>query len=267
MLSPKPPQIPPRRRTNSLSRALQTLTLLLVCSASARAEPLTSLLSALDRLDNTPPIEAQLESELWRADGKGDEREEVEIEVVVVVSQDASGYHLHHGWPLMNRLSDEAEALLENPDAPIPTTDSMWRLGLNEVRPLLDAAPTLRREVQRSSFREARPDTYQGQPAQRLIFDRGEQVLDERVRKYVKKFESTLEVWIDEQGRPLASTLNLHAKGSLLFVIRGEYRETAEHHYTVVEDRLVTRRLQRWRKTDIPGEHHETRLNQTLQPL
>jgi len=250
------------RRTLALSGFLSILLMAQTTSAS----PPERLLQTLGQLEHNQPIRVQLLSALWRAEGK-DDREEVEVSVNTVINRGADGISVTYGWPLLDRLDAEANRLLEDPDARTPTTDFMWRLDLNEVRPLLNAAAPLRREIQRSSFRTIVTDRWQGQPARRLIFDRDKTVLDERARKYVKQFHSTLEIWVDEGGVPLASRLNLHAKGSLLFVIRGEYREESTHHYQVLDGHLIVRERQRWRKTDIPGEHHETQLTQTLQPL
>ncbi|WP_024462283.1 hypothetical protein [Marinimicrobium sp. LS-A18] len=251
------------RRTLALIGPTAALLIALTASASQPED----LLQTLDQLEHNRPVRVQLLSALWRAEGKGDDREEVEVSVNTVINRGTDGTSVTYGWPLLDRLEAEANRLLEDPDARTPTTDFMWRLDLNEVRPLLNAAAPLRREIQRSSFRTLVTDRWQGQPARRLIFDRDKTVLDERARKYVKQFHSTLEVWVDEAGMPLASRLNLHAKGSLLFVIRGEYREESTQHYQVLDGHLIVRERQRWRKTDIPGEHHETQLTQTLQPL
>ncbi len=249
------------------ARILLWLVAGLLAALPAKATEVSALLQTLDQLALDQPIRAQLMSKLWRAEGKGEDREETEVSVNTVLSRSPNGIAVHYGWPILERLDAEADQLLEDPDARTPTTDFMWRLDLNEVRPLLNAAAPLAREVRRSAFRTAVKDRWQGKPARRLIFDRDEMVLDERIRKYVKKFSSTLEIWVDEAGVPLASRLKLHAQGGLLFVIRGEHQEESTQHYQVLDGHLIVRERERWRETDIPGEHHETRLNQTLQPL
>ncbi|WP_341939508.1 hypothetical protein [Marinimicrobium sp. C2-29] len=236
-------------------------------AAPAHADSVSTLISRLDQLEGDQVVKVRVDSELWRADGKGDDREEFEVAVEMTAQSGPEGYQLHYGKPLLERLESESESLVENPDAITKTSDFMWQLDLNEIRPLLDTARTLRREVQRSEFRSSQEDTYNDQPATRLTFERDKQVVDGRMRKYVKQFDSSLEIWVDDEGTPLASRMNMHAKGSLLFVIRGEYREEATHHYDTVNDRLIIRQLERWRKADLPGEHRETRLSQRLTPL
>lgn len=231
------------------------------------ADSVSALLSRLEQLEGSQAVEVRVESEQWRADGKGENREEFEVAVDMRVGSGPDGYRLHYDKALLERLEKESESLIKDPDAITKTSDFMWQLDLNEVRPLLDTARFLRREVRRSEFKNSEEDTYNDRPATRLTFGRDKQVVDGRMRKYVKQFDSSLEIWVDDQGTPLASRLKTHAKGSLLFVIRGEYREEATRHYRTLNDRLITRQHEQWLKADLPGEHRETRLSQRLTPL
>lgn len=252
---------------NSQWKPLVSLWTLLLLAVPVHADSLSALLSRLDQLDGAQPVRVQVASELWRADGKGDDREESEAAVDMTVHAGPDGYQLHYGASLIERLESESESLVEDPDATTRTSDFMWQLELNEIRPLLNTADALRREVQRSELKSSQEDTYNDQPATRLAFERDKTLVDERMRKYIKQYDSTLEIWIDDRGTPLASRLKTHAKGSILFVIRGEYWEEASHHYRVLDNRLTTRQRERWRKADLPGEHYETRLSQQLTPL
>lgn len=230
----------------------------------ALAENPQTLMTALERLDTEAPVSARLESELWRADGKGEDREESTRTITIGLTHTREGFTLQYGPDLLERLDEEAQQRVHNPDTQTPLNDFIWRLDMNQLRPLLSPAKTLRRELERAHFREAANDEYNGQTVTRLIFDRDKSVVHERMRRYIKEFHSTLEVWVKPDGTPLASRLKLDAKGSILFVIRGEHQEEVVSHYQVEDGRLIITERDEWQKTDVPGEHHESRLDQRL---
>lgn len=242
-----------------------TLIVLAVTLAGrAVAESPQALTKALERLDTEAPVSAHLESELWRAEGKGEDREETTRTITISLTDSHEGFTLHYGPDLLRRLDEEAQQRVRNPDAKTPLNDFIWRLDMNQLRPLLSPAKALRRDIERARFREAAVDEYDGRTVTRLIFDRDKSVVHERMRRYIKEFHSTLELWVTPDGTPLASRLKVNAKGSILFVIRGEYREEVVNHYQVENGRLITTEREEWQKSDLPGEHHESRLEQRL---
>lgn len=244
---------------------LITFTMLaMALTGHALAESPQALMAALERLDTEAPLSARLESELWRADGKGEDREESTRTITINLTDTREGFTLQYGADLLKRLDEEAQQRVDNPDAQTPLNDFIWRLDMNQLRPMLSPAQALRRDVERARFREAAADEYNGRSATRLIFDRDKSVVHERMRRYIKEFHSTLEVWVTPDGTPLASRLKLDAKGSILFVIRGEHQEEVVNHYRVEDGRLIITERKEWQKTDVPGEHHESRLDQHL---
>ncbi|WP_347330370.1 hypothetical protein [Marinimicrobium locisalis] len=211
-----PPLNPPLLMLAMLAMALPGLAL---------ADSPQALMAALDRLDNETPIRARLESELWRAEGKGEDREETTRTLTLSLTDNREGFSLQYGPKLLRRLDEEAEQQVTNPDAKTPLNDLAWRLNVNQLRPLLSPAQELRRAIKRAEFREAVSDEYDEQTVTRLIFDRDKSVVHERMRRYIKEFDSTLEIWVTPEGTPLASRVKLDAKGSILFVIRGEHQK------------------------------------------
>ncbi|WP_027328492.1 hypothetical protein [Marinimicrobium agarilyticum] len=250
------------RRVNLRSITLTVLAIVL--AGRAVAESPAALMEALERLDTATPVSAQLESELWRAEGKGENREETTRAITISLADTAEGFTLQYGPDLLERLDEEAQRRVRDPDAKTPLNDFIWRLDMNQLRPLLSPAQALHRNLERARFREAAADEYNGRTATRLIFDRDKSVVHKRMRRYIKEFHSTLEVWVAPDGTPLASRLKLEAKGSILFVIRGEHREEVVNHYHVEDGRLIITEREEWQKTDLPGEHHESRLEQRL---
>lgn len=244
---------------------LAVLTIMLAGPALAESpQALMAALERLDRLDTKAPVSARLVSELWRAEGKGQDREEATRTITIGLSDSQEGFTLQYGPDLLKRLNEEAQQRVSDPDAQTPLNDFIWRLDMNQLRPLLSPAQALLRDVKRARFRKAAGDEYNGQSVIRLIFDRDKSVVHERTRRYIKEFQSTLEVWVTPDGTPLASRLKLDAKGSILFVIRGEHQEEVVSHYQVEDGRLIITEREEWQKTDLPGEHHESRLDQRL---
>lgn len=235
-----------------------------ILAGPAVAESPQALMAALERLDTKAPVSARLHSELWRAEGKGENREETSKAITTSLSDSHEGFTLRYGPDLLQRLDEEAQQRVSDPDAKTPLNDFIWRLDMNQLRPLLSPAKALRRDLERARFREAAADDYNGQAVTRLIFDRDKSVVHERMRRYIKEFHSTLEVWVAPDGTPLASRLKLDAKGSILFVIRGEHHEEVVSHYRIEDGRLIITEREEWQKTDLPGEHHESRLEQRV---
>ena len=111
----------------------------------------------------------------------------------------------------------------------------MKSLAFTDVRELARAAEVFQREVANATLKSERNDTYQGQPARVLTLD----IPQKKADKYVKKFESTVDVWIAADGTPLAAKARQQISGRAFVVISFEMTNSEEMVFSVVGDRLV----------------------------
>jgi hypothetical protein len=218
--------------------ALRTLTLaaLLAASPWAHADALGDLKSALARLQGQTPIKGQIsvKSENRQNEGKDDAR--IEQGAAQVAFDDGpQGLRLSYPQPLLLRAQQEDAAKDANPKASTPTATGLSSLAYQDVRQMTRAADGLLRTLNRSSFKNERADTWQGQPARVVSFD----VPLREPNKYAKKFSNLLEVWVAADGTPLAARQTQSMSGRAMMVISFEMNATEETHYAVVGERLV----------------------------
>jgi hypothetical protein len=205
-----------------------------------RANPLQELRNTLDRLAGLTPLKAtvQLRSENRTSDG---EEAETSTGLASVQLEDGPhGLRLSYQQAALAKAAEEEAARAANPKAPAPTAEGLRGMGISELSELSRAAETLRRGLATAVFKAERQESWQGQPARVLVFD----VPPAKKEKFVKKHESSLEVWLGGDGTPLASRSRLRVEGSAFFVISFEVRNTEEQSFAVVGDRLlVTQRI------------------------
>ncbi|MCZ8234165.1 MAG: hypothetical protein O9335_03310 [Inhella sp.] len=217
---------------------LRTLTLagLLVVSPWAHADAVRDLKSALNRLQGQTPIKGQvsIKSESRQNEGKDDAR--VDHGAAQVAFDDSpQGLRLLYPQPLLMRAQQEDAAKDANPKAKTPTVTGLSSLDHQDVRQMTRAADDLLRTLNRSTFKNERTDTWQGQAARVVSFD----VPLREPNKYAKKFSNVLEVWVGADGTPLAARQTQTMSGRAMMVISFEMSATEETHYTVVGERLV----------------------------
>ena len=123
------------------------------------------------------------------------------------------------------------------------------------------------RSLDKAIFKAEKPDTYNGKPARQLSFDLTVDKLNEKDRKYVKKFEGALNIWIAEDGTPVASRSSQTVSGRAYVVISFELKSEEDHVYSVVGDRLVATKRESRVSGSGMGEKGEGKTIKTLQVL
>jgi hypothetical protein len=164
----------------------------------------SDLRAGLQRLQGPSPVQASLSQTYWqetRTCWKPVVRQGV---VQLHLQEDGSG--LHVDWPVPAPDSSSREKSLEEP-APAtlaPDGNDLSALDAATLRSLLNQADLLSQTLAGSRFQEERREAYQGQPARVLVFSLQPKILPEHQGR-VSQSESTLKVWIGEDGLPLAS--------------------------------------------------------------
>jgi hypothetical protein len=205
-------------------------------SLSAQASGLPELKAALQRLQGESPLKGQVrvKSENHMNEGKDDA--ETEIGQVGLPFEDGpQGLRLQFPQAVLEKALAEDQSRDTNPKASTPTATGLVELGYRQVRDMTRAGESLARQVQRSSFKGERTETWQGKPTKVLSFD----LPQRNPNKYVKSFSQVLDVWVAADGTPLASRVKQTVSGRAMMVVSFESHATEEAQYAVVADRLV----------------------------
>jgi hypothetical protein len=185
----------------------------------------SDLRAGLQRLQGPSPVQASLSESFWQETSAAFREPSIRQGVLKLhVLEDGSG--LHVDWPTPAPDSSNREKpLLE----PAPAT----------LRSLLNQADLLSQTIAGSRFLEERSDTYLGQPARVLVFSFRPRIRPEHQGR-VSQSESSLKVWIREDGLPLAteSTADYEGRHSRLY---GPFhsRSQVKTTYAVQGQRLV----------------------------
>lgn len=248
-----------------LSLSLPAAGLLLCASLTSHADGLADLKGALNRLQGQAPLSGALEVKSWRKTGEGKEAQEKQGQASFNIEENARGMQVLYGKDLLVRVDAEERAKSKDKKAKTPTLYAMNEVGNKELRNMTTAASALSRELEDAVFKTEAPDTYNGKPARKLSFEMPLEKLSEEARKYVRKFDTTLDIWIAADGTPLASSLHVNASGRAFVVISFEQRSDEERRYTVVGDRLVLLRKEEKGSSSGAGEKQEYKTTTTLQ--
>lgn len=218
---------------------LLLLPALFVCSLASASPTLAELKAALQRLDSDAPIRGQVavKSESRSNEGK-DEMETRQGVAQIGFDDGPRGLRLHYPQPLLNRAAQEDLAKRSNPKSATPASTGLAELGFRDVRSMTRAAESLGRLISNAQFKGERQDSWQGQPAKVLSF----QLPQTEPSKYVKDFNSVLDVFVGEGGVPLGSRVAQKMSGRAYMVVSFEFNNEEEMHYAVNGDRLVTTR-------------------------
>lgn len=239
------------------TRYLMLVTALL--ASSAWANGWSDLQSALQRLQGTDPIRAQLATEVWSTTGEGNDKVETHAQASVAINDNENGFQILYGKPLLSLMDQEQQAAAEDPSATTPTLEAVTALNPTELRSMLSAATELQHQLEDAEFIHEEATTYQDQPARVLTFTKGLDDLPEEERKHVKEFESTIKVWTSDNGTPLASQSRMQVKGRFMVVIKFEFTEGVNNVYAIEGDRLMVVQRESTNQSSGAGEVEDTR--------
>lgn len=243
------------------------LAALAVSAQAAHADAHADLKAALARLQGSTALKAALDTRTWHRNGEGKDAIETNGQASVLIEDGARGMQLSYAPELLARMDAESQAQARNPNAKTPTLNAAREFTPNDLRPMIFAGASLSRQLERSTFKGDKADTYQGKPARLLSYEVGMDTLSDRDRKYVKDFDGKLLVWTTENGTPLASRLALNIHGRAFMVVSFDAQEEESSVYSVVGERLVSVRRESRNSSSGMGERGENKVTKTLQVI
>jgi hypothetical protein len=250
------------RLTHTLSMAVLAL-----AAQAAHADAHSDLKAALARLQGSTALKAALDTRTWHRNGEGKEAIETSGQASVQIEDGARGMQLFYSPDMLARMDAESQALARNPNAKTPTLNAAREFTPNDLRPMIFAAASLSRQLERASFKGDKLDSYQGKPARQLTYEVGVETLSDRDRKYIKEFDGKLVVWTTADGTPLASRMTQNAHGRAFMVVGFDAQDEESSVYAVLGERLVAVRRENHNSSGGMGEKGEDKVTRTLQVL
>lgn len=236
-----------------------------VVCGTARADGLADLNAALARLQGHAPIKAQVESKTWRREGEGKEAEEDSGQATVAVEGGPAGLQVLYSKDLLAKVEAEQRAKVKDPKGKTPIGFALGEMKASELRSMVSAADALSREIDEAVFSGEKMDSYKGKPARLLSFTLSLDKVPEKDRKYVKKFDGGIDVWIAADGTPLASRFHVDVSGRAFVVVSFTQKTDETRQYGVSGDHLLLLRKESKSAMSGAGEKVESRIVKTLQ--
>ena len=248
------------------ARVLAGLVLGLILALPAqpvRADALGELREALLKLRGAAPLRATVTARINATVTDDTDKTRVETGSASLVMEDGpQGLRLTFSPEMLARSLAERVAQHKDDKAPAPTSTAMAELDVAELAGMAQAAPELLRWLELARLRSERKDTWNGAPVRVLSLD----LAIDRESKHVRSASSTVDVWIDAQGRPLASKAVSSISGRVMMVISFEARSTDDRVYAVVGDRLIVTRRETSHSGSGMGQSGDSKTLITLAP-
>ncbi|WP_269530865.1 hypothetical protein [Chitinimonas sp. BJYL2] len=246
---------------------LAPLVVSLLTLPAAQADGLSDLKAALSRLQGQTPLKATVDIKTWRKQGDGKDSDEQQGAVNLGIEDNGRGLQVIYGKEVLSRTDAEQQARIKDKKAKTPTLTAVRELDFAELKAMTSAAASLARQIDDAIFKGETADTYNGKPARKLAFTSSIDKLPERDRKYIKEFNSQLDVWIAADGTPLATRRSMKSSGRAFVVVSFESNSDLERVYTVAGDRLVLVRDEEKGSSSGAGEKQVYKTSMSLQVL
>ncbi|MBR7747733.1 hypothetical protein [Undibacterium baiyunense] len=251
---------------SSFYKFLSCIFVAVICvSTHANADGLSDLKAALVRLQGQTPVKALVEAKTWNRQGEGKDQEETQGLASVSIEESSRGLQVLYSKDMLLKLESEERQREKDKKAKTPTLSALSEVNSSALRPMISAASSLSRSLEKANFKSEKADSFNGKPARLLNFEMSIDKLNERERKYMKKFDGQIDVWIAADGTPLASRLTQTVSGRAYVVISFEMKNEEEWLYGTVGDRLVALKKESKNSGVGMGEKGEGKVVKTLQ--
>jgi hypothetical protein len=227
--------------THRLTR-LSLLVCSLLISFTVRADCLSDLRSALEKLKATQPITARVKAEV-SANVVDDSKPTTATGTMeVVVEHNESGIAVRWTQSDLQKVREESDKKNGSPNNVPILRQTMDSFEAALMRSLVDQSDRLLRDLQSATVESDAKETRNGAPLRKLVLKLN-RTLSESEKKSVKTISTTLNLWINDVGLPVCSEEKTDLKGSRFF-ISFDSTEAHKKSYQVVGDRLVVTQLE-----------------------
>jgi hypothetical protein len=234
-------------------------------SAGAQADGLADLKSALSRLQGQTPFRALVEAKTWRLQGDEKSKEETHGVAQVMLEDGTRGLSLQYSKDMLGKIETEERNKERDPKAKTPTLSALSEVNSSTLLPMLSAASSMLRSIEKAVFKHEKTDAYNGRTARVLRFELPVERLPEKDRKYIKSYEGMMDIWIAEDGTPLASSSSVRVGARAFMVVSFDSKNEDDTVFGVVGDRLVALKKESRNSASGMGEKGEGKTVKTLQ--
>jgi len=205
----------------------------------AMADGLADFRSALTQLQSIDPIAVDAQFKLFGRSGEHGELIEREGVINMRLEDGANGLRAVYSPALIAQLHAEELAKIEDENVKNSALNAVGQFEYWEWRELLYPAAQMELVLGRYNFVSETMDAFNGSPTRLLTFSMPKEKIDKGFRKYVKKYKNRLQVWIDEDGVPLASQLTENGSGRIFIVIGFTFKNEIHTEYRQQGARLI----------------------------
>lgn len=229
---------------------------------AAQASGLDDLRTALGGLRGTAPVKVTLTAQVATTSKDDDDKVRNASGTATLSAEDGpQGLRLVYPREIIVKATAEGAGRQTDSTAPIPTRNALNELDYAKVHGMVHAAETLLVRLEGAKLKAERSEAWNGKPARLLSLE----LTVPKNQQFVDKQSATLDVWIDEAGRPLASRAETTTKGSAYIVVTFEAKSREERTYGVVGGRLLVTRRDSSGSGSGAGQRGETKATVTLQ--
>jgi hypothetical protein len=230
---------------------------------SAEASGLDDLRKALEGLRGTMPVKVSLTAQVTTVSKDDDDKVRNASGTATLAAEDGpQGLRLAYPRDIIVKAVAEGAGRQSDSTAPVPTRNALNELDYADVHSMVHAAETLLIRLEGAKLKAERSEVWNGKPARLISLD----LTVAKNQQFVDKQSSTMDIWIDEAGRPLASRAQSMSKGSAYIVVTFEVKNREDRVYNVVGDRLLVIRRESSGSGSGAGQRGDTKATVTLQP-
>jgi hypothetical protein len=230
---------------------------------AAGADGLDDLRTTLEGLRGTMPVKVSLTAQVTTVSKDDDDKVRNASGSATLTAEDGpQGLRLAFPRDVIVKAVAEGAGRQTDSTAPIPTRNALNELDYADVHSMVHAAETLLMRLEGAKLKAERVEAWNGKPARVLSLE----LTVAKNQQFVDKQSSTMDIWIDEAGRPLVSRAQAMSKGSAYIVVTFEVKNREDRVYSVVGDRLLVTRRDSSGSGSGAGQRGETKATVTLQP-
>lgn len=232
-------------------RSVRSFVFLAAFPAMAQGDVLADLRVALGQLQATTAVHGSLDVTSTLTSNEEERPDTGKTTVGFDVSD--AGLRILYPHATLALASEEARGEATDPERATPTRSGLGRVRALDVAELLDGAGALAVILQNSQLVETKPASYRGKPS-RLVLLKLIPKLSKAANKHMKKLDSTLSIWLGDDGVPIAAERSTYWKASFLLIGFEDDRKQS-WTYARIGDRLIVTRYEESAKSDGLGQH------------
>jgi hypothetical protein len=234
----------------------------LALAMPAHADGLDDLKAALGKLQGTAPLRVTVTAQVTSTTRDDDEKPVTRNGTATVTAEDGpQGLRIAYARDVMVKAMAAPSSARPDDGVQAATRNALNELDYSDVHGMVHAAEMLLARLDKAKLKAEKADAWNGVPARLVSLE----LEPPRNQRFVDKQTSTIDIWIDATGRPLASRSQTTAKGSAFIVVSFETKSREDRVYAVVGDRLLVTRRDASTSGSGAGQRGDSKATVTLQ--